>query len=233
MKRIPFFVMSETKVLSQLFRMITESKRVIINRVAQERTQYITVVLEDIVKEFNSSAVIRSCDCFGLQDVHIIAENQKFEIQREIAKGSSNWVDVHTYTGNDSPTIRAIHNLKQKGYKIVATSPHATKTIDQISIETPIALVFGTERHGVSETLLQNADETVKIPMYGFTESFNISVSAAIIMNQLRNKLENSDISWKLSDEEQTKLKIQWCTHIINNGKIVEAEIRRRILEKE
>ncbi|NVK64305.1 MAG: RNA methyltransferase [Flavobacteriales bacterium] len=225
--------MIDKKVLDDLIKMITDSKREIINRVSKERTRHITVVLEDIVKEFNSSAVIRSCDCFGIQDVYIIAENQKFEIQREIAKGSSNWVDVHAYAGNDSPTTQAINDLKGKGYKIVATSPHAEKTIDEIPIEDPIALVFGTERHGISPTLLEHVDEVVKIPMYGFTESFNISVSAAIIMNQLRNKLEKSDLSWKLSDEEQTKLKIQWCTHIINNGKVVEAEIRRRILEKE
>lgn len=225
--------MIEQKVLQEFQKMITSSKLDIIERVASERTRHITVVLEDIVKEFNSSAVIRSCDCFGIQELHIIAENQKFEIQREIARGAGTWVDVLPYSGNDSPTSRAISGLKNKGYKIIATSPHAEKTIDQISVNEPIAIAFGTERRGISDTLLAHADEIVKIPMYGFTESFNISVSVAIILSQLRNKLEKSDLDWKLNDDEQTQLKIQWCTEIINNGKSVEAEIRRRILEKE
>ena len=223
----------DSKVLSQLYDFISDSKRVLLDRVASERTKHLTVVLEDIVKEFNSSAVIRSCDCFGVQELNIIAENQQFEVQREIAKGSSNWVNVTSYSGNGSPGKRCLNDLKEKGYKVIATSPHAEKNIDQIEINQPIALVFGTERNGISENIIRNADELVKIPMYGFTESFNISVSVAIILSKLRNRLEYSDIDWKLSDQEQTELKIKWCTGIINNGEEVEAEIRRRILEKE
>jgi tRNA (guanosine-2'-O-)-methyltransferase len=223
----------DSKVLARLYDFISDSKRDLLDRVASERTTFLTVVLEDIVKEFNSSAVLRSCDCFGVQELNIIAENQEFEVQREIAKGSSNWVDVKSYSGKDSPSRRCLNDLKEKGYKLIATSPHAEKTIDQIEIDQPIALIFGTERDGISDNIISNTDELVKIPMYGFTESFNISVSVAIILSQLRNRLESSNIDWKLSDEEQTKLKIKWCTGIINNGEDVEAEIRRRILEKE
>ena len=221
------------KVLSELYRFISTSKIEMLERISSERTKYLTVVLEDIVKEFNSSAVMRSCDCFGIQDLNIIAENQEFEIQRFIAKGSSNWIDIQSYSGNNSPADQCISKLKSKGYRIIATSPHAKKTIDEICIDQPIALVFGTERDGISENITSEADELVKIPMYGFTESFNISVSAALILNQLRNRLEASDLQWKLSEDEQTNLKIKWCTKIIRNGEQVEAEIRRRILEKE
>lgn len=223
----------ESKVLSQLYRFLSDSKKELLDEVASERTKYLTVVLEDIVKEFNSSAVLRSCDCFGIQELNIIAENQQFEVQRDIAKGSNNWVDVISYSGNNSPSIKCLQDLKEKGYKLVATSPHAENAIDKIDINQPIALIFGTERDGISENIISHADELVKIPMYGFTESFNISVSAALILNQLRNKLEYSDLDWKLSEEEQTKLKIKWCTGIIKNGEDVEAEVRRRILEKE
>ena len=220
-------------VLSQLYEFVSPRKRELLEYVASERTKYLTVVLEDIVKEFNSSAVLRSCDCFGVQELNIIAENQEFEVQRDIAKGSSNWVDVRSYSGNDAPGNKCLSDLKNEGYKVIATSPHAEKTIDQIEIDQPIALVFGTERDGISKNITAHADELVKIPMYGFTESFNISVSVALILNQLRNRLESSDLQWKLTEEEQTNLKIQWCTGIIRNGKEVEAEIRRRILEKE
>lgn len=221
------------KVLNNLFELVSPSKRELLDLISSERTKYLTVVLEDIVKEFNSSAVLRSCDCFGVQELNIIAENQEFEVQRDIAKGANNWVDVNTYSGSNSPGVRCIKDLKDKGYRVIATSPHAEKSIDQISIDQPIALVFGTEGDGISENIAASADELVKIPMYGFTESFNISVSAALILNQLRNRLEASDLQWKLSEEEQTILKIKWCTKIIRNGEQVEAEIRRRILEKE
>jgi tRNA (guanosine-2'-O-)-methyltransferase len=221
------------KVLNNLFELVSPSKRELLDLISSERTKYLTVVLEDIVKEFNSSAVLRSCDCFGVQELNIIAENQEFEVQRDIAKGANNWVDVNTYSGSNSPGTRCIKDLKDKGYRVIATSPHAEKSIDQISIDQPIALVFGTEGDGISENIAASADELVKIPMYGFTESFNISVSAALILNQLRNRLEASDLRWKLNEEEQTILKIKWCTKIIRNGERVEAEIRRRILEKE
>lgn len=224
--------MNET-VLAHLYAFISESKREMFDRIAADRTKYLTVVLEDIVQEFNASAVLRSCDCFGIQELHVIAENQEFEIQREIARGASSWVDVLPYAGNDAPSKVCLRALKEKGYQIVATSPHAEHTIDTISIEQPIALVFGTERSGISASIVDEADTLVKIPMYGFTESFNISVSAAVTLNQLRNRLENSELDWKLSHEEQVLLKIQWCTQIIRNGERVEAEIRRRILEKE
>lgn len=225
--------MKNSHVLSRLYELISPKKRELLDSISSQRTKYVTVVLEDIVKEFNSSAVMRSCDCFGVQELSIIAENQQFEIQRDIAKGAGNWVDVHTYSGNDSPAARCLHDLKKNGFRIIATSPHAEKTIDQISINEPIALVFGTERDGISENIMSEADELVKIPMYGFTESFNISVSAALILNQLRNRLEASNLDWKLNEDEQTLLKIQWCTKIIKNGEQVEGEIRRRILEKE
>ncbi len=221
------------QILQQLYEFISESKRDMLDQIAAERSNHCTVVLEDIVKEFNSSAVLRSCDCFGVQTLNIIAENQEFEVQREIARGAGNWVDVHIYDGTNSPGLKCINDLKSMGYQVVATSPHASQSINDIQIEQPIALVFGTERHGISETVLKNADQLVKIPMFGFTESFNISVSAAVILSQLRNRLEASTLDWKLSQEEQVKLKIKWCTKIIRNGESVEAEIRRRILEKE
>ena len=223
----------DEKVLAAFYDMITESKQDMYDQIASDRTCYITVVLETIMKEHNASAVLRTCDCFGIQNLHAIEKGTSYEIQREIAKGAGNWVDMHTYMSDNNPSIECLSALKEQGYKIVATSPHASLNINDISIDKPIALVFGTERDGVSPEAEQFADELVGIPMYGFTESFNISVSAAIALNILRNKLERSELNWKLSHEEQVKLKIQWSTKIIRDGEDVEKEIRRRILEKE
>ena len=219
-------------VLEQFYSMISESKQEMFDRIAFDRTRYITVALETIMKEHNASAVLRTCDCFGIQDLNIIESNTSYEIQREIARGAGNWVDMHTYTSSNA-TVDCLNNLKDQGYKLIATSPHAEKDINDLIIDKPIAIVFGTEKDGITKDVVNLSDELYKIPMYGFTESYNISVSAAIILNILRSKLENSSLDWRLSKEEQTKLKIDWCTKIVYNGPNVEREIRKRIVEKE
>lgn len=218
-------------VLEKFYDIISESKQEMFDKIAADRTRFVTVVLETIMKEHNASAVLRTCDCFGIQDLNLIEPNTTYEIQREIARGASNWVDIHAYASS-SPTIDCLSHLKEKGYHLVATSPHATKDINDLPVDKPIALIFGTEKDGITKEAQDLADDLYKIPMYGFTESYNISVSAAIILNILRNKLENSTINWKLSEVEQTKLKIDWCTKIVNNGPNVEREIRKRIVAK-
>ncbi|MFT5778958.1 MAG: tRNA (guanosine-2'-O-)-methyltransferase [Crocinitomicaceae bacterium] len=220
---------TKENILLKLYELITSSKQDMLDNIAADRTNYVTVVLEDINKEHNASAVLRTCDCFGVQTMHVIEKNQEFMIHRDIAMGARKWVDVTSYSETETPNLDCINGLKQKGYKIVATTPHTETTIDQLSIDQPIALVFGTERDGISDEIIQHADELIRIPMYGFTESFNISVSAAILLSTLRNKLESSELDWKLSKDEQTELKTKWCTKIIRNGEKVEQEIRKRI----
>lgn len=224
---------TDEKVLARFYEIISDSKQEMYDRIAADRTKYITVAMENIRKDHNASAVMRTCDCFGIQDLHTIEKSTEYTIRREIAKGAGNWVDLHSYTDGETPELDCINHLKSSGYKIVATSPHATQTLSELSIDQPIALFFGTEQHGISATVEAEADELIKIPMYGFTESFNISVSVAICLSQLRNRLENSDMDWKLSHDEQVALKNKWCTRIIRDGEKVENEIRRRILEKE
>lgn len=223
----------DEKVLEAFYEIISESKQEMYDLIAADRTRYITVAMENVQKTHNASAVIRSCDCFGVQDLHLIEPNNKYEAQRDISRGATKWIDVHTYDDSSDAAQRCVKKLREDGYKLVATSPYAAKTIFDISLDRPIALLFGTERYGISEDVMNEADEHVKIPMYGFTESFNVSVSVAIMLNTLRQRLEKSSLNWKLSEEEQRSLKIDWCTKIVNEGVRVESEIRRRILEKE
>lgn len=228
----PFFCTMKSELLKRLYSLIQLQKAQKFDAIAAERTKYITVAMENITKEHNASAVMRTCDCFGIQDLHLIEPNKKYKTQREISKGASNWIDTFNYSSLNA-SKDCINELRSNGYQIIATSPHASKTIDEIDICQPIALVFGTERTGISEEVSSNVDELIKIPMYGFTESFNVSVSVAILLNQLRNRLNDSDLQWKLSEEQQIDLKIKWCTKIINKGDKVVNEIRRQIIEKE
>lgn len=223
----------DEKVLAAFYEIISESKQSMYDEIASERTRYVTVVMENIRKDHNASAVMRTCDCFGIQELHTIEKDVEYVIRREIAKGAGNWIDLHSHSDGDFPEIACLQQLKDRGYQIVSTSPHTDKTIDDIPLDRPIALVFGTEIHGISEEVAKMSDAEIRIPMYGFTESFNVSVSAALSLSAIRRRLENSEIAWKLSHDEQVALKIQWCTKIIRDGEGVEREIRRRILEKE
>ena len=221
----------DQKVLDEFYSIISPSKQEMYERIAKERTKHLTVVLENIYQEHNASAVLRTCDCFGIQELHAIEKDNQYKVQRDIALGAGRWVDLYNYDQGESPTIDCITKLKNKGYKIVATTPHTKDvTINDLDLSQPIALVFGTERRGISEEIIQMADEFVKIPMYGFTESFNISVSVAITLNVLRERLEKSSYNWRLNEKEQTLLKIKWCKKILRSGNEMEEEFRKRMV---
>lgn len=221
-------------VLEELYKIITPSKKEMFDRIAAQRTRHLTIALENVYQEHNASAVLRTCDCFGIQDLHVIEKDNQYKVQRDIALGAGRWVDMFNYDQGSSPTLDCILKLKSQGYRIIATTPHTNdQTIHDIDLSKPAALIFGTERRGISEEVIEQADEFVKIPMYGFTESFNISVSAAITLHTLRERLEKSDINWKLEEYEQVLLKLKWCRKILREGQLLEDEIRRRLFGKE
>jgi tRNA (guanosine-2'-O-)-methyltransferase len=223
-----------TYVLQRFQEILTPNKVALFNRIAAQRTRHLSVVLEDIFQEHNASAVIRSCDCFGIQDLYAIEDKNKYVLQRNIAKGSGRWIDLHRFANKDTASMDCLNHLREKGYKLVATSPHINAyTPETLPIENPIALIFGTERRGITESIIANADYHLTIPMYGFTESFNLSVSVAVILQTLRNRLEKEIFPWKLSIEEQQALQIIWSTRILNGGEALEKQFRTAHLEKE
>lgn len=216
-------------VLDEFYDIITPNKITLFDRIAAERTRYLTIALENIYQEHNASAVLRTCDCFGIQDLHVIEKDNQYQIQRDIALGSGRWVDIHNFSDEIGPTTNCISALKEQGYQIVATTPHTDAyTVHDLPIDKPLAFFFGTERNGLSEEVMQAADLHVRIPMYGFTESFNISVSVAVLLQTIRQRLEISQHSWKLTENEQIDLKIQWCEKILNGGEALSKEFRAR-----
>jgi len=198
----------EEKILVALYEMITPAKIEKFERIAAERTDYITMVVENLYQEHNASAVMRSCDCFGIQNLPIIENDNQFTVNNDIAKSAGKWICDNHYSDPLFPTKKCIQQIKNKGYKIAATTFHTDAyTINNVPLDEPIAFLYGTEGTGLSEKALDLADYFVNIPMVGFIESFNISVSAALTMNTVRNRLNESQINWKLSPEEQTLLK--------------------------
>ena len=214
----------KTELLNYLSPYITPERLSLFNRVVEYRTKYITVVLEDIFQSQNASAVLRSCDCFGIQDVHIIENRNQFQLDTEVSLGSSKWLTLNKYKQEENNSLAAIRTLKKQGYKIVATTPHINdqKLPDFDITSEKIALVFGSELPGVSDTILKEADEFLKIPMFGFTESFNISVSAAIVLHHLTDKLRSSEVKWELTENEKTEIKIQWIRNTIKKSELIE-----------
>ncbi|MEY3844814.1 MAG: hypothetical protein RL293_1236 [Bacteroidota bacterium] len=216
-------------VLKEFYDIITPNKINLFDRIAADRTRHLTIALENIYQEHNASAVLRTCDCFGIQDLHVIEKDNQYQIQRDIALGSGRWVDIHNFSDEVGPTERCIKTLKNQGYLIVATTPHTDAyTVHDLPIDKPLAFFFGTERQGLSEEMMQEADLHVRIPMYGFTESFNISVSVAVLLQTIRQRLEISQHAWKLPESKQIALKIQWCEKILNGGEALSKEFRAR-----
>ncbi|MEM9053404.1 MAG: RNA methyltransferase, partial [Bacteroidota bacterium] len=226
-----FFVSAQMnqELLEYLFTMISENRKELFLETVEKRTKKIAVVLEDIYQSHNAAAVLRSCDCFGIQDVHIIENRNQWNPHPDIEQGSSKWLSISRYNEKDQNTALCLNSLKEKGYLVAATTPHTDLSIDDIQTDKPIALVFGTEMQGISEVVKSNADEMVRIPMYGFTESFNISVAAAISLHSLRSKFIRDKRDLSLTEEEQIEVLLTWCKSSINRSdKIVEDFYQRK-----
>lgn len=215
----PYSAGQKEQLYETLSELMSENRRELFDRLVQNRTRHIAVVLEDIFQSHNASAVLRSCDCFGVQDVHVVERENKFTPAGDVAVGSDKWVNYYKH-----PTIEECYKrLRAKGYKIVATLPHEKDTmITHLDISEPVALVFGTELTGLSQEAIAGADSYVKIPMYGFTESFNISVCAALSLFTLTERMRSdSSIDWRLTQEEQTEVKLLWAMQSIRDGEQV------------
>jgi tRNA (guanosine-2'-O-)-methyltransferase len=201
------------KLLSYLESFLTTRRKELFKKVIAKRTNHFTVATQDVYQLHNTSAVIRSCDVFGVQNVHVVEEVNVKKIDREIAMGAQKWVDINRYASTQS----CVKSLRKNGYRIIATSPHEGTLLQDFDISQPAALFFGTETKGLSQEVLEEADEFLQIPMVGFTESLNISVSAAIILQSLSSRLRNSDINWQLSQEEQVMKQIDWARKNLKN----------------
>jgi len=215
--------MDQDRLVEYLSGFITERRLELFEQILQQRTRYVAVVLEDIYQPHNASAVLRSMDCFGIQDAHIIENSNEYRINPDVARGASKWLNLIRYNTQQDNTIEALQGLKEKGYRLVATTPHKQDvSLPEFSLDPgPVALLFGTEMRGLSNKALSMADEYLRIPMYGFTESFNISVSAAIIFYHLKEKLLQSHIEWKLNPQERTELLLDWLKKSIKRSDLL------------
>lgn len=204
------------ELIAYLLPKVTENKAQLMEQALNYRTRHVTVLMEDIFQKHNASAVIRSVECLGLQDLHVVEDRFKFSVATGVAMGSSKWINVHKYKKVDA----AYSALKEKGYRIIATTPApGAVSLSDLPLDGKMALVFGTENVGLSEYALSHADEFVHIPMYGFTQSFNVSVSVALCLYHITTALRAANkISWQLSEAERIDIMLQWLRSSIRGA---------------
>ncbi len=222
--------MNNKFIIQNLSKMVSEKRLETFVNVINNRTRYLCLVLEDLFQSHNASAVLRSCDCFGIQDVHVIENNFEFKENPDVSLGSSQWLTKFKYNSFENNSLEAIKYLKNQNYRIIATSPHANDVnLNDLNLENgKMALFFGAELPGLSQVVMENADEFVKIPMYGFTESFNISVSAAICLYDIVERLKKSQIKWQLTEEEKENLLAEWLKISVRDSENILKFIKER-----
>ena len=213
-----FAAMINQKLLEYFEGYLTDRRKQTFKDVLSQRTRHFTVVLEDIYQAHNASAVVRTCDIFGVQDIHAIENKYTNKVSRHVAKGSQKWLNIKRYREDGDNTTACLNHLKKEGYQIIGTTPHNNSCmLQEFDITKKSAFVFGVEAEGISDIVKDNADGFLKIPMVGFTESLNISVAAAIILQDVTTKLRESTINWQLTDQEKKVLYFDWVKKTIKN----------------
>lgn len=201
-------------LLTYLEGFLTENRKERFLEVLSKRTNFLTVAIEDVYQLHNTSAVVRSCDSFGIQSVHVIEERYEKRLDKNISLGAQKWVDVHQYPS----TEECIASLRTSGYKIVATTPHDDSfPLDSFELTKKTALFFGTEWNGLTDVVKKEADDFLHIPMVGFSESLNVSVSAAILLQSLTTRLRDSNLPWQLTEMEKLDKRLDWTKKSIKN----------------
>ena len=211
--------MENQSIINYLKEFTTEERYNRICEIIEKRTRHFTIIVENLYQSHNVSAILRTAECLGIQDVHIIENNFEYEISKQVSLGSQKWLSIYRYNQQMNNTITCLRAVKEKKYKIIAALPHTNDCmLEDIPIDEKTAFLFGTELDGLTQEAIAMADGFVKIPMYGFTESYNVSVSAAIAMSNMNERLRKSALNWSLSESEKSDLQLDWLKKSIKDS---------------
>jgi tRNA (guanosine-2'-O-)-methyltransferase len=211
-------ILLRKRLIEKLEEFVNPDRLARLREVIRQRTRYLTVVVEDLYQSQNISAVMRTCECYGIQDVHVIQNDHEYRVHNAISMGANKWLTEYRYEHEEHNTEKCLLKLKQAGYKIVVTLPNNDSCfIQDYPVSKKTAFVFGTELTGISSQAIALSDASVKIPMYGFTESFNISNSVAILLSCFVEKIRQAQIKWQLSETEQDEIYFEWLQKSIKH----------------
>lgn len=212
-------LLTQQKLLAELKKYITNERWQLFQQVIALRTRHFAFALEDVFQDHNSGALIRSCDCFGIQDLYLVENRYSNKITHSIAIGSEKWVTLKRFGDSEDSSLACIEALKKENYNIIATSPHAKSlNLYDLPLDQKAVFFLGSEKKGLSESVLSRADYTLSIPIYGFAESYNVSVAGALIMQHLRYRLHSSNVAWQLREEEKIEILLDWTIKSIRSG---------------
>ncbi len=203
---------------------ITEQRSQRFAEVLKWRTHWLRIGLVDLYQQHNASAVLRTCDAMGVQHVHIVETYNEFETNPDVALGSQQWLSLHQHNGPNA-LHECISGLKAEGIRVAAAVLHKdSKPIQELPIDRPVTVLFGNEKEGLPEAAIEAADYLVHLPMYGFVESYNVSVAAALTMQLLMDRIHASSYPWQLSEYESTELLLEWSRLSIRHIDSVERQ---------
>jgi tRNA (guanosine-2'-O-)-methyltransferase len=215
--------MNVTNIYSFLSQFLNQRRLELIEEKILYRSRYASILLEDVYQSKNISAVLRTAECVGIQDVHIVENRNRFEYNPYVTRGADKWLTLHRYNNEQENSLAAIKKIKNDGYRLIATSPNISgSSPENFDIKKgKFVIAFGNEWEGVSDIILNEADEHIRIPMYGYTESLNLSVSVAIIAYTLLNRIRNSEVSWQLSQAHSDEIKLQWAKAMLKRPELL------------
>jgi len=203
--------LNDDAFLAYLESMMPESKKQKIAQVLPYRTRHVVTVIENVLDSNNTNAILRTSEALGIQEAHLVYGNIKYIPQKSVSKGAHLWMDTFKYGQSETNNaLDCIQQLKQKGYQLIVTSPNASKSVEHLNLNEPLAICFGQESKGISETFLTHADEQIGIPQYGFTESYNVAVAAGMVLLPLMEKLRSSTVKWQLDDIAKRYIYKHW-----------------------
>jgi tRNA (guanosine-2'-O-)-methyltransferase len=172
-----------TEVARVLEEFVTPERALRLRSVLAARLDAITVVMDAPHDPHNGAAVVRSCDAFGVQRLHVVERLERFLAANAVARGSERWVDLQAHPDAES----AVAALRASGHEMVATHPAGELLPADLAALPRLALVLGNERDGIHAELAAACRHRVRIPMRGFAESLNVSVTAAILLEHATN----------------------------------------------
>ena len=214
-------------LLSQLTGLVTPQRLARMAVVLAARTAHLTVVFEDVYHPHNASAVLRTCECLGLQDVHVVEGAMRFRPSRDIARGSARWLTLQRWRHDEGRDVEAcLAHLRARGYAVVATSPGQDAIpLEAVALDRPLAICFGTEETGLSPAAFAAADVRVTIPTPGFTRSLNVSVTAALVLYQLATRLRAGGPGWELPAARCDDLRLLWLADESRSARGIAREV--------
>ncbi len=221
-------------VTAALLPLVTDERIARIDRVLAARLQSVAAIVEDTYDPHNAAATIRTCEALGLQDLHVVAASERFAAAKGVTRGAHQWIDVHDWARPED----AAAALHARGARIYAAMPGATASvasrnprvasstaalsIDEVDVTAPIAVMFGNEHAGLSDAAVRACDATVAVPMFGFTESFNLSVTVALATSRLAaRRRAQLGATGDLDDARRVHLRARWLAASVRAAELV------------